>query len=566
MQHPRNYHDSPPFYRFYTYQPDIFSDDRKIDPVAKRIVEKLFDATICPEAEAWGRYLLLIIWLWQVPETSSFNYLTLIIQGLDELQHPETDSGKVNNQVELNALLFKIHKHILRQWQNPDTQGLFAKLPVYMSQLMRLYLWDLCIAAGKKWYSDPQEGFSVAINQLATLPLLIKDFDLLSEKKIDLHVGTILRSKVKDQRFAQANNNKRVSRYTSIAGKIQRGCTKHQFRSALQAYGLNSIQLKRYELIKFSFGEIYQEKQEDYRKPLPPPSDQQIDKMCVYCNRRRSSLDMLPEFTVEEIRKTLDTIVKALDEYAKSSQELSIDRKFGAEDAYTLLDTPKLNQEQIDPLNAAIDNELEALIWNCVRDTFATLKEEQKLLLLLTYGFDINQAQVGYLLANNVTQTTASRKISKCRLIIARTLITKLKDTYPEIFKLIESNSRKQNSINIKENPEIPQIFDKKIENSIAKYIKPKVEFLVQDIGRRHLVEAIQQLDEADRQQIIASIDDLYLVDSYCDSTPYSRLLSFFIRIIRQHWNIKLAEESELKNHFYQFIRNWLDHCIHSLL
>ncbi|TVQ23016.1 MAG: hypothetical protein EA367_02930 [Leptolyngbya sp. DLM2.Bin15] len=514
--------------QFCTYQPDIDSRRKRVDRNISPTAEILIDDTICQNPDVWGRYFLLIFWFWQVPETASFRYLEQAIRAWQSLCWSE------------NAHLLDIHHHILSQQQHPQAQRFFNNPLDQARHLLIIYLQPKCVAAAKKWFAKPEEGFGIALEQVSDLGRLLKRFDLgLRHTTLRAYAEQRLQGKIRDHRVKEEG----TKRYTSGYAKL-RYSTKTAIRYALQSSGLNDSQIRRIRLVLKSFAEIYTTKQVG-KQELPPPSPEQLLQMSDRCNQRASSLKISPEFTPQDIQTILDTTIHALKHHPLNrDRPLVLTTIRGADDEeQSLLDT-------IEDKNATGD--LEDLMLQEVRDYLRELVDQvfmerstyEKNLLRLRDGLGLVQREIKDVLypGSSKDQSTVSRHIKALKQKFCHGCIQEIQQTYPDVFSQGESHD-----------VVIAQLNDH-MTIYLTQYSQKQGQFLLTDI--------IQQLDASDRQMLVQ-------VQTQPDmSTPmdvldiHKSLHASFIQAIHRHWDVDFQKTPSLHYRLYDFIDEWLHDCL----
>lgn len=575
--------------------------DKQLRPTAHTLVHD----SVCQDGDAWARYFLLVFWLWQVPETASFAYLESVIQGLRSLQVPE------------NLYLLTIHHHVIQQLlsqqQTPSLRRFLADPSFIAKGFLTAWLSEAAVQAVREWRSHRDEGFAIAMAALAHLSSLVEEFEIDGSSPIKAYIASQLRLRVRDQRFKE-NRQQVIKRYTSMAGKL-RAKSKKQLKEILQIQGLSETDQRRYLLIRESFKDIYTDKQIGHRKELPPPSELQIQLMCDRCNERRVSLNIQPEFSVDEIQQALETMAKWIDAYAENITVVSLDTLIGdngssltditpSEDSKEELDdsvltdiTPSDTSEEesnknleiqmlddIDTSEFQMSNDIEISLRQWFSCTVSSFSDQQKALLYLAHGFenlalgafekecgasqDITQKDLEAIFPQYKGQYGISRALKKMRLELARCCVREMKQTYPDIFsqgeQIVQQNIRSRDQ-QPRSRQKPVRSMDEEVLNYIAKQIQSYLVEYAQQQVKEILVKAIQAMSEGDRQAMIDTLDEFYTFDNDALAN-YHALFEQFLRQIHLDWNIDLSQHPNTHPRLRLFIREWLNDCILSLI
>ncbi len=539
MQYSRSYHDGSPFHRFYTYQPDIFSGSKKTDYLAQDVVHQLFDVDICPKPDSWARYLLLIVWLWQVPATSSFRHLEIVIQGIRTFQ------------ADGNIYLLSIHRHILAQQTRSEVQRFFSNPLPQAQRLLIIYLLKTCVDVSRSWFADPEQGYSVASNAASHINRLLSKFDFGHPKTtICAYAKLRIADRVKQARLKQENNGRRPrSDYARI-----RYISKRQLRQVLKNFGTAKDMIQRCALVAQSFKEIYTT-QQDGRGALPPPTLEQFNRICDRCNQRRQSLGISNTFSLDEVQSTLKQIIKLLkDEDKRYRKPDSLDALLSDESGEKKAREPsELVTEEV-PIDLIADalsiEDCRAYLQRLeskVIEAFEQLPSSGQQSLRLHYGLQLVTKDVGIIIQKN--QSTAYRNIQANKARIKKSCaddcLQFIQEKYANMLQELQSL------------------------NSVIACLTEQVDvYLLESIQRsRHtlVMHALESIESSDRHRVWsdASFANQSKVD--CQSTTYTTVLRAFVNAVREQWGVDLTNYSELDGHLRKFLCQWLNDAIRFL-
>ena len=537
MQYPPSYHNGligSPFYRFYTYPTRLFPN-RRIDPTAKHTVDTLFDATVCPYPDSWARYLLLIIWLWRVPDTAQLHYLECTINGLRSFRIDE------------NLYLLSIHKHILSQRHNLKAQQFFSNLLHQSRHLLIIYLLKSCADLSRTWFSNSEQAGGISIYSVSHLEHLLSNFNFgYARTTVQAYARLRLDDKIKHARFKEeGKGSKKASGYARIRYSTRKTCHR-----ALESLGIQKDLIQRYTLVVQSFKEIYTTKQEG-KQSLPPPTKHQVHQICDRCNQRIDSLDLKEPFSFEEIQASLTTLIKALEKDAQLDRKpLSIDAVLGGEEGDNpRLDIPDPSSEYsvADALSIEDCRDYLAKLSDKTIEEFGKLPDDGKRLLRLHDGLGLVTKDIGLVIQKN--QSTAYRQIQahrgKVKKHCAAYCIRLIQEKYADVLNDTKSNDLVINHL-------IQQV-----DEYLSSYIQHERQDLV--------VSAIQCLTSGDRSQLLIEISTTDTSSTPDCSVAYSVFAKSFFDLARERWDVDLARYPELDDRLRQLMYRWLNNCAHFL-
>lgn len=515
-------------WQFCTYQPDMNSRRKRVDRNISPTADILIDEAICQNPDSWGRYFLLIFWFWQVPETASFRYLEQAIRSWQSLCWNE------------NANLLDIHYHVLSQQKHPQSQGFFSNPFDQARYLLITYLQPKCVAAAKKWFAEPEEGFGIALEYVSDPGMLLKRFDFgLPNTTLRAYAEKRLQGKIKDHRVREEG----TKRYTSGYARL-RYSTKTAIRYALQSSGLSDSQIRRVRLVLKSFEEIYTTKQVG-KQELPPPSPKQLLQMSDRCNQRASSLKISPEFTPQAIQTILDTTIHALKQHPLNrDRPLVLTTIQGQDDEHqSLLDTIEDKNAHGD-LEDLMLQEVRTYLQELVDQVFMERSTYEKNLLRLRDGLGLVQREIKDVLypGSSKDQSTVSRHLKTLKQTFCHGCIQDIQQTYPDVF----SQGQSRDGV-------VAQLND---------YMGIYLTQYSQKQGRRLLTDIVQQLEASDRQLLVQVQTQPEMSIPMDGLDIHKSLHASFIQAIHRHWDVDFQKTPSLHYRLYDFIDEWLHDCL----
>ncbi|MEA5470425.1 hypothetical protein [Spirulina sp. 06S082] len=250
-----------------------------------------------------------------------------------------------------------------------------------------------------------------------------KDGDLYFVKTF---AKAVLERRVKDELY-KYNKESILGKYKDW-GLLRYDTTLKELKIALRSQ-IEEVHIEEHLFVWNCFKEICKPSQNRSDPASPPPNAQELKTLvCLYQNHELFVSQSGGFVNEKKIEKMLQSCIEAMRDhrllkiyYPDSLLNFEGDRW---DNFFITLN----NWEDNDPVNSIVREEERNEIYTLVGISFEKLASENKTLLLLWKGFNLNQTQIG--LAIDLPQYAVSRRLKKARQLMLKEFVKKIQQHF----------------------------------------------------------------------------------------------------------------------------------------
>jgi RNA polymerase sigma factor (sigma-70 family) len=351
---------------------------------------------------------------------------------------------------------------------------------------------------------------------------VLSKYDCISSS-LDTYITKVLINNIKDKACVS-----KFSKWRLFLHKSEK-----ELKEALNRYGTYEPEASKYLFARKYFKQVYQMNKlqnpaQAKGQKYPEPDDADFEEIINYYNAEKSLTSTPHEvaagecITVEQLKSWIETCVNALHNYPKSTiPRVSLESIQETEHEF-------LSNKEVSELNL-FDDLTEIGIAKktdkALKQRLLTLKVDQQKILLLYYGFGLNQVQIADKF--QVTQGTIASRL--------RTIESKLLKTLSELSQPSQWISQYVNGW------------------LVRNYQAPNYSYLIDTA----LVESIKQLNEKEKEALRLyygqKIDKKVIEDKF--NMPELDFTEFLVKI---QVKLEIALMKEIEKYINKYIKLWL--------